>query len=276
VGPHPARAPRRLRLHRQDSKRDGLFRVRRAFPFLLFLLCSACTHHLAALQQPGRAVAFPTFGPWRSMVYAAATDSGVVLVDLGWLGSAGRLRGKLRTLDATPEQVSHVFLTHSHRDHIGAWRSVAGARFHLWAPEVPLFEGTQPHADLPSRLARSVSGHSGPLPGQVTVQAFSADTAFLLGADTLLAYPLPGHTVGSAAYLFRGILFVGDAIARRPLRGFVGAHPLFSDDPRQNRESLRALFARVPLERVEWVCNAHAKCARPEPRFLHKVTGSDR
>ena len=83
---------------------------------------------------------------------------------------------------------------------------------------------------------------------------------------------MPGHTLGSAAYLFRGILFVGDAVARKPLRGFGGADPFFSADTRMNRQSLIGLFARVPMERVRWVCNAHAKCARPDEHFIAKVT----
>jgi glyoxylase-like metal-dependent hydrolase (beta-lactamase superfamily II) len=206
------------------------------------------------------------------MVYAARTDSGVVLIDLGWGGAAGSLEARLPALGAAPADVTHVFLTHSHRDHIAGWTAVRGARFHLWAPEQPLLEGTRPHADLPSRLALALAGHPGPRPGEVTVNAFARDTSFILGADTLRAYPVPGHTAGSAAYLFRGVLFIGDAVARKPLQGYAGADPLFSASTRQNRRSLLALFARVPLERVTWVCNAHGKCSHPTDRFLYKVT----
>lgn len=238
----------------------------------LAVALGGCTYHLAAVQQPARAVAFTTGGPWRSMVYAARTDSGVVLVDLGYVGAGGRLRGKLRALGAVPADVTDVFLTHSHRDHVRAWKTVRGARFHLWAPEQPLFEGTRAHADFPSRTARGVFGHPGPKPGQVDVRPFAYDTVFVVGGDTVRAYTVPGHTAGSAAYLFRGILFVGDAVARKPLRGYGGADPFFSADTRMNRQSLIGLFARVPMERVEWVCNAHAKCARPDEHFITKVT----
>ncbi|HEX8829620.1 MAG TPA: MBL fold metallo-hydrolase [Longimicrobium sp.] len=217
-------------------------------------------------------MAFTTAGPWRSMVYAARTDSGVVLVDLGYVGAGGKLRGKLRALNAVPADVTHVFLTHSHRDHVRAWKTVRHARFHLWAPEEPLLLGTRGHGDFPSRTARRVFGHGGPRPGQVDVRPFAHDSVFALGGDTLWAYPVPGHTPGSAAYLFRGTLFVGDAVARKPLRGFGGADPFFSADTRMNRQSLLGLFARVPMERVRWVCNAHGKCARPTDRFITKVT----
>jgi glyoxylase-like metal-dependent hydrolase (beta-lactamase superfamily II) len=236
------------------------------------LLLNGCAYHLAQVQEPGRAVAFTTGGPWRSMVYAARTDSGVVLVDLGYVGAGGKLRGRLRSLGAVPADVTDVFLTHSHRDHVRAWKTVRGARFHLWLPERALFEGTRGHVDLPSRTARGTFGNAGPRPGEVDVRPFTADTSFVLGSDTVRAYSVPGHTAGSAAYLFRGILFVGDAVARKPLRGYGGADPFFSADTRMNRQSLIGLFARVPMERVRWVCNAHAKCARPSERFITKVT----
>jgi glyoxylase-like metal-dependent hydrolase (beta-lactamase superfamily II) len=238
----------------------------------LLLALGGCTYNLAQVHEPGRAVAFATAGPWRSMVYAARTDSGVVMVDVGYTGAGGKLRGELRSLNAVPADVTDVFLTHSHRDHVWGWKAVRGARFHLWAPEQPLFEGTATHADLPSRSSRAVFGHVGPQPGEVEVRAFSGDTAFVIGGDTLRAYAVPGHTAGHAAYLFRGILFVGDAVARKPWRGYGGADPVFSHDTRLNRRSLLALFARVPMERVRWVCNAHAKCARPDERFIRKVT----
>lgn len=246
--------------------------IRRTLMPCFGLVVSGCTYHLAQVQEPGRAVAFTTAGPWRSMVYAARTDSGVVLVDLGYVGAGSKLRRRLHALGAVPADVTDVFLTHSHRDHVRAWKTVRGARFHLWLPEQPLLEGTRGHVDLPSRTARRAFGHTGPRPGEVDVRPFASDTAFVMGSDTVLAYSLPGHTAGSAAYLFRGILFVGDAVARKPLRGYGGADPFFSADTRMNRQSLIGLFARVPMERVQWVCNAHAKCARPDEHFITKVT----
>jgi hydroxyacylglutathione hydrolase len=246
--------------------------LRRLLPFGFAALLAGCTYHLAEIQDPGRAVAFTTTGPWRSMVYAARTDSGVVVVDLGWAGAGHRLRSRLRELGVAPADVTDVFLTHSHRDHIAAWRTVRGARFHLWAPEQALFEGTTQHVDLPSRMARANANDAGPRPGEVDVRPFSGDTTFVIGSDTVRAYSVPGHTAGSAAYLFRGVLFVGDAVARKPWRGYAGADPLFSMDARMNRQSLIGLFVRVPMDRVQWVCNAHAKCARPDEHFIDKVT----
>ncbi len=256
--------------------REGAVRGTRILALLAAaaaLLIGGCTYHLSRIQEPGRAVAFTTAGPWQSMVYAARTDSGAIVVDLGWMGAGAMLRGKLRSIGAAPGDVTDVFLTHSHRDHIAAWKTVRGARFHLWMPEAPLFTGEKRHADFPSRWGWSVFGRTGPRPGEVDVRAFSHDTAFAVGRDTVRAYSLPGHTIGSAAYFFRGILFVGDAVARKPLRGYGGADAFFSLDTRMNSQSLIGLFARVPMERVRWVCNAHGKCSEPSDHFITKVTG---
>ena len=246
--------------------------LRAGFLGLLVAASAGCTHNLRRVQEPGRAVAFPTAIPWTSMVYAAKTDSGVIVVDLGWRGAGGALRRRLRSLGARPEDVTDVFLTHAHRDHIGAWRAVRGARFHVLADEAPLFEGTRRHTDLPSRAARAVLGDAGPWPGEVEVRAFSSDTLFTFGRDTVRAFAVPGHTAGSAAYLVRGVLFLGDAVARKPVVGWTGADPVFTDDARRGRESLRSLLERVQPFGARWVCNAHAKCAPLDSAFIRKVT----
>ncbi|HYJ80658.1 MAG TPA: MBL fold metallo-hydrolase [Longimicrobiaceae bacterium] len=245
---------------------------RAAFILLTALLAGCTTHRLGVIQEPGRSVAFPTAGHWASMVYAARTDSGVIVIDLGWHGAAAGLRKRLRSLGAGPEDVTDVFLTHSHRDHTGGWRAVRTARFHLWAPEVPLFTGDSSHADFLSRAARVTGGHAGPIAGEISLRPFSADTAFAFGRDTVRAFTVPGHTAGSAAYLYRGVLFVGDAVARGPLAGFQPARDVFSDNYRQNRESLRSLFVRTAPFDVRWVCNAHAKCAPLDSAFIRRVT----
>ncbi|HEX5726363.1 MAG TPA: MBL fold metallo-hydrolase [Longimicrobiaceae bacterium] len=249
--------------------------MNRAFAVALALLCAACTHHLDAVQDPGRAVAFSTGFPWSSVIYAARVDGGgVVLVDLGWYGSERALRRELRRLGAHPEQVTDVFLTHSHRDHIGAWRVVRTARFHLGAGEQALFEGRDTHRDLPSRVGEVLLGNPAPWAGEIAIHPFTTDTAFVFGADTVRAFPNPGHTEGSAAYLFRGVLFVGDAVSRKALTGFGGAEPIFTADDARARESLRSLFRRAEPYRPQWVCSAHGKCARPDSAFVRRVTGS--
>lgn len=238
---------------------------------LLLAALSACTLNLRQLQDPPRSVAVATAYPWNSMVYLARTDSGVVAIDLGWYGANRSLRRGLRRVGAEPEEVTDVFLTHSHRDHIAGWRTVRRARFHVSTAEVPLLESAAHHPDLPSRAGERVAGNPAPWHGEVRVAPFSADTAFAFGRDTVRAFSVPGHTAGSAAYLFRGVLFVGDAVAYSYLRGFRPAFGVFTDDPARSRASLASLWERVRPYAPRWVCTAHAKCARADSAFARKV-----
>ena len=164
-------------------------------PFILPLLLglAGCTTNMSNIEGP-RANAIPTAYPWNSMIYAARTDAGVVLVDLGWQNAEDALRRGLAQIGARPEDVTDVFLTHSHRDHIAAWPLVRHARFHVGAGEDALFSGRAGHADSPSRLAEIGIGNPAPWAGEVNVRAFQRDTMFVLGADTVRAFVVPGHT----------------------------------------------------------------------------------
>lgn len=210
-------------------------------------------------------------GPNTSMVYLARVPSGIIAIDLGWWGAERSVRRALGALRASAGDVSDVFITHSHRDHIGAWRLVRRSRFHLAVAERSAFIGERRHRGwIPGgaeRLKRSVL----PRAGDVDVRAFSRDTTFAFGADTLYAYVVPGHTAGSAVYLFRGILFLGDAATYTRWGGFAPGRRGFSDDATTAARNLRALWARVPHDKIRYVCTAHAKCSALTPEFLADV-----
>jgi glyoxylase-like metal-dependent hydrolase (beta-lactamase superfamily II) len=234
---------------------------------LLLSAMGACTRDLDLIQDPPRAVALTTTGPWASMIYLARTDSGLIAIDLGWTGADAALREGAAALGATPGDVRSVFLTHAHRDHIAGWPLVRQARFVLGAPEVPLFSGGANYQGWVPKLGDGMNEYPRPGPGEVAEIAIESDTAIILGRDTLRAFPVPGHTPGSMAYLFRGILFGGDAINWRPYSSFQGARPEFSDDVERSRRSMRALWERLPERGVHVACSAHGKCGRADAAF---------
>ena len=241
------------------------------WPLTFYLLLLGCTKDLQLIQDPPNAVAATTTGPWASMIYAARTDSGVIAIDLGWTGSETVLPQALRTLGATAADVRFVFLSHAHRDHIAAWPLVRQAHFIAGAAEVPAFLGEVRYSGWAAKMGDELNEYPRPRHGELAIIAVDSDTAIALGRDTVFAFPVPGHTAGSTAYLFRGILFGGDAINWRPGSGFQGARPEFSDSVAQSRESLRALWLRLPGSRVRIMCSAHGKCARADSALMERV-----
>ena len=241
------------------------------WPLASGLWAAGCTKDLQLIQDAPRAVAATTTGPWASMIYVARTDSGVIAIDLGWTGSEEVLPRLLRAIDATPSDVRFVFLTHAHRDHIAAWPLVRQARFILGAAEASVFTGTGNYTGWAVKMSDEWNEYPRPKPGELSLGTIAADTAIALGRDTVFAFPVPGHTPGSTAYLFRGIFFGGDAINWRPGSGFQGARPEFSDSVAQSRESLRALWHRLPARRVRIMCTAHGKCAAADSALRERV-----
>ena len=236
------------------------------------LLIAGCTKDLHLIEDPPNAAAGTTTGPWASMIYVARTDSGVIAIDLGWTGSEQVLPQLLARVNATTADVRFAFLTHAHRDHIAAWPLVRQARFVIGAAEVPALLGDAGYSGWAAKMGDELNEYPRPKPGELALIPLSSDTAIALGRDTVFAFQIPGHTAGSTAYLFRGILFGGDAINWRPGSGFQGARPEFSDSIAQNRESLRSLWARLAPDRVRYMCTAHGKCAVADSTLRERVS----
>ncbi len=237
-------------------------------------VAAACSHNLQLVPPLPLAAATTTAGPWSSMIFAARTDSGVFVIDLGWGRAANGLRSVLAQIDASTSDVRWAFITHAHRDHIGGWTSVPHATFVLGRDEVPLFTGTSSYRGVVPRVGDHLKPYHRPTSAEVTVLAMGSDTLFAFGRDTLRAYWVPGHTPGSTVYLFRETLFVGDAANWSAVRGFRGALTIFSDDVDRSHRSMQSLLARLDTTGVRWrtVCTAHGKCSVVDSALRTKIS----
>ena len=211
--------------------------------------------------DPAQRVA-TTNGANASLLVVRRTDVGVVVVDLGWQGAERALVNALARLGAQPRDVVAVLLTHSHRDHVGAWRSVAHAPFYVGIGEGARLTGRVPHRGWIPRLADRLRRPALPAPGALVVHELHGDTALTFGRDTVRAFALPGHTAGSMAWLLGDALLLGDGASHRPIDGRLGpARRGFSDDTRLARRSLVRLRSAVSPYPVRALCTAHARCA---------------
>lgn len=235
-------------------------------------ISSGCRRAIAPLVVPGQAAVALTGGSNTSMIYLARTTEGVLAIDLGWWGYRRALGHALDSLGATGSDVRWVFLTHSHRDHIAAWPALHRARFYIGGPEQSLFIGATAHRGWITRWTGHLKATRLPRPGELDVHPLTRDTIVVVGADTVRAFLVAGHTPGSVVYLFRGILFLGDAVTYSRRGGFAPAKRGFSDNPRAGAENLARLWPRLPPGAVRYVCTAHAHCAPFTPGFLADVS----
>ena len=256
--------------------------MRRAAPVasLLVLLLGACTSAgvragVRTVEQDARQRAATTNGANASLLVARRTDAGVVVVDLGWRGAERALTDALVRLDARPRDVVAVLLTHAHRDHVGAWRAVAHAPFYVGAGEKARLLGQAPHRGWIPRLADRLRRPALP-DAHLTVRELPGDTALVFGRDTVRAFALPGHTVGSVAWLLGDLLLVGDGASHSPTTGRLApARRGFSDDVGEARRSLVRLRGAVAPYRVRAICTAHARCAPADSATWRRLTGRD-
>jgi glyoxylase-like metal-dependent hydrolase (beta-lactamase superfamily II) len=166
--------------------------------------------------------------------YIVEEPAGLVLIDSGLPAHWDALRDHLASSGAVPGDIKAVLLTHAHPDHVGLAARVrreAGAPVWIHSAEAatlaaanPARAGASPERStarylvrrpaamgLLVHLARNGGFHPAPV-GDPEVFESPITLTRVPGAPE--AVPLPGHTPGSAAYVFRhhGVIFTGDAL----------------------------------------------------------------
>jgi len=112
------------------------------------------------------------------------------------------------------------------------------------------------------------------LAGKVLAAPAVATNAPIAGAATIdlgdgkavKAFPMPGHTPGSYAFFYDGVLFTGDAMVYK--QGRLDRSPKMLDqDAEQGKAAITALKTALADVEIESVCTGHGGCT---PKGLGK------
>jgi glyoxylase-like metal-dependent hydrolase (beta-lactamase superfamily II) len=191
-----------------------------------------------------------------SWVYAAAAKDVAVLIDAGGDPEGRGVDKLLAKLGLSRDRVADVYVTHGHFDHVAGAALFPKAQIHAGADDADLIAGRE----APAAFAARVFSWLAPVPPAKVTDRLKARTVMMEpGGATVVAVPLPGHTPGSYAYLFNGVLFVGDAIGYG--EGRLAPPPAaFTVDEAENRRSIVALAKLADPLPYDVVCTGHGGC----------------
>jgi glyoxylase-like metal-dependent hydrolase (beta-lactamase superfamily II) len=156
----------------------------------------------------------------------------VALVDSGKDSQGKTVLAALARRGLGPEAVKAILLTHGDSDHVLGAHLFPKATIMALGPDIALAEG---------RVARGLM-RAHPTGIQVGRTLVDGEAVELNGVR-IDVFALPGHTPGSAAFLVRGVLFLGDSADVTSDQVLDVAGWFFCSDRATNRRSLRALAA---------------------------------
>ncbi len=188
--------------------------------------------------------------------YLIPAAEGVILIDAGLYGMAGRVIRALAAHGLPPDAIRLIVVTHVHLDHVGALRAIeerCGAPVMVHQAEADLLRlgkvvvphGTTRYGKIATTvlagLARLTRLRFGPYRAEHVVGGGESLADFGLAATIIHT---PGHTDGSITVLCdNGDAFVGDLAANHYPFGLGPIYPPFGDDGEAIYTSWQRLLA---------------------------------
>jgi glyoxylase-like metal-dependent hydrolase (beta-lactamase superfamily II) len=192
--------------------------------------------------------------------YAARAGSHVILFDAGVDKEGKAADDLLAKLGAKREDVTDVFITHGHGDHLAALPLFKNATVHASSKDVDMIRDRS----LVEPFMAIVAGWLLPPPPDLTATVTDAGDALVDKAKDLKVrvIALPGHTPGSLAYLYQGVLYVGDSIVIKEGK-LAPAPPFVTVDREENKRSIRELAKVLETAQLDFICTGHQGCTPP-------------
>jgi glyoxylase-like metal-dependent hydrolase (beta-lactamase superfamily II) len=196
-------------------------------------------------------------------VFAIRDPGGWTLVDTGVTRSPKRIQAALSALGVRPAELTTIYLTHHHGDHVGGLPGMCA-----WAPdaevvapehEADVIAAERPMDPSSNRLFQLVR-QWGSLPVASVTRAVRPG-ATVAGFRVLAT---PGHTLGHTSLLSErhGVLLTADAFGAMPRRLRVGVRAAFCTDPALARRSAEMLLG----EEYRTVAFSHGPVLRDRPK----------
>lgn len=176
----------------------------------------------------------------------------VALVDCGNSVENNPVVAALAARGLGPEAVQAVLLTHGHPDHAAGCVNFPKARIYAHQAEVAIVEGREgTHGPIPALMgAKDI--------GVRVTSAVEDGGSVTVGDVEFRAFLVPGHTVGSTAWLARKTLFFGDAANSDAAGALTEAAWPFSDDVARSTASVTTLAGRLHEGEVEHLAFGHS------------------
>ena len=174
--------------------------------------------------------------------YVCSQDGFSLCIDTGM--KVRNLGKELQKIDLMPEDISHIFLTHTDSDHVGGIPTFSGAKLYI--------------SELEEQIINGQTGRS-PIIRNTLIRSdyirLEDDQTILVGPIEVLAMSTPGHTTGSMSYLInRNLLFVGDTIYIKNGKATTG-NRIFNMDIKIQIQSIKRL---AQLQGVSLLCTGHS------------------
>ena len=194
-----------------------------------------------------------------SYVWVIRTAHGAALIDAGMDPQGKAILQELDRQHLNSANVNTIFVTHGHRDHIGALAAFPVAEIWVGPGDGELIHGQRKSNAFIPRMAAKYSAKAPPV-GKLN-DLDSLDKVDFDG-EAMYIIHTPGHTPGSTMYLYKDILFTGDSLFTN--KDTLAYPPGFvCDDGAANRASIPELknlsFDIIADGHTGFTTNAHEK-----------------
>jgi hydroxyacylglutathione hydrolase len=143
-----------------------------------------------------------------SFAWVIPSQSGVILIDAGWDVDAVALNEEI-----AGRPVMGILITHGHFDHIGALSQYPDAPVYIGPGEDSLLKGEVAPGGWMARMSTSMMAP--PPYSPQSLITISDGSVLEIDGESFYTLHTPGHTAGSAMYIWQDVLFTGDSIVGR-------------------------------------------------------------